>query len=333
MFKAFDLAVHYFYPGSSNDHKAKALHADSIFAIASLLLAFQLLLRSFPAIGIRILGYASNIPPEKIIELTNKKRADAGLPALTYNPTLAIAAKAKGENMLANDYWAHTAPDGTEPWAFFATAGYKYKYAGENLARDFSNPESAIEAWMASNSHKENILSTRYKEIGVAVVEGDLAGSDTTIIVQLFGAPSGTSDQVPVAKAFTQSTPTPAPTRPPALALVTTIVPTGTEVPTETALPSPILTPTPSTIKVGGGMVTEAAPENRSPLGILVSPFDTTRTVSLLTIIFLSVIMIIDAVVVYKKKIPRLSGRTAAHLAFLGTILLMAILSQVGKIL
>jgi len=329
MLKAFDLAIHYLYPRSSNDQKAKALHADSIFAVASLLLAFQLLLRSFPAIGIRILGYASNIPPEKIVELTNKKRAEAGLPALTYNPTLAVAAKAKGEHMLANDYWAHTAPDGTEPWSFFASAGYKYKYAGENLARDFSNPESAIEAWMASASHKENILSSRYREIGVAVVEGDLAGSDTTIIVQLFGAPTGSSDQVPVAKAFEESTPTPAPTKPPTVSITATITPTPTLTPAAAAVLSPILTPTPA----GEGLVTEAAPENRSPLGILVSPFDTTKTVSLLTIIFLSVIMIIDAVVVYKKKTPRLSGRTAAHLAFLGTILLMAILSRAGIIL
>ena len=90
--------------------------------------------------------------------------------------------------MIDRDYWAHVAPDGTQPWKFFTSFGYKYRYAGENLARDFSNASSAMDAWMNSPTHKENILNPKYKEIGIGVVEGDLAGTDTTIIVQFFGA-------------------------------------------------------------------------------------------------------------------------------------------------
>lgn len=328
MITALDRIAHYVYPRHSNNHKAKLIHSETIFALASLLLAFQLLLRSFPAIGIRILGYASNIPPDKIIELTNQKRTANGLVPLKYNATLAVAAKAKAEHMLAHDYWAHTAPDGTEPWYFFTSVGYKYRYAGENLARDFSNPDSAMEAWMASPSHKENILSGRYSEIGVAVVEGDLAGADTTIIVQLFGSPTNTTEQVPVAKAFNESTPTPAPTKPPQL--IVEVIPTNTPIPTATLTPTtmPSLTPT-----IVGHELTDSANESVGPLGVLVSPFDTTRTVSLVTIIVILAIMVIDGVVVYKRKIPRLTGRTLAHLAFLATILAIALLSKSGIIL
>lgn len=328
MISAIEHVAHLFFPRSSNDHRAKLIQSDSIFALASLLIALQLLIRSFPAIGIRILGYASNIPPEKIVELTNAKRTAAGLPALTYNSSLAVAAKAKGEHMLANDYWAHTAPDGTEPWKFFANVGYKYKYAGENLARDFSNPDSAMDAWMASPSHKENILSSRYREIGVAVVEGDLAGSDTTIIVQLFGSPTST-EQVPVAKAFNESTPTPAPTKPPQQLVLVTAAPTAIPTVMPTALPTTILTPTPTE----SGQLTNATTEPQSPLGTLISPFDTTKSVSLLAILVVIAVMIIDGVVVYKKKIPRLTGRTIAHLAFLATILAIALISRSGIIL
>jgi hypothetical protein len=326
MAEIIETVVHLFYPRVSNDHKAKILHPDSIFALASLLLALQLLLRSFPAVGIRILGYASNIPPQKIIELTNQRRAEAGLPPLVYNSTLSIAAKAKGEHMLANDYWAHTAPDGTEPWAFFANAGYKYKYAGENLARDFSNPEAAIEAWMASPSHRENILSGRYKEIGVAVVEGDLAGVDTTIIVQLFGSPVAESGQIATAFASSEKvTPTPVPTNP----LTPTATLSPSQVASPTLLPSPLLTPTPGYLD----SITSSTAKSQSPLGVIISPFDTTRSVSLLTIVLILLIMVIDAFVVYKKRIPRLSGRTLAHLAFLGTILAIALMSRAGVIL
>lgn len=134
-------------------------------------------MQAFPLFGVRILGYAANISSTEIVSLTNQKRTEAGVSSLIYNLQLEQAARQKGQDMIENDYWAHVAPDGTEPWVFFVDAGYKYRYAGENLARDFSNPQDAINAWMASPSHKDNLLSDKYKEIGIAVVEGDLGGS------------------------------------------------------------------------------------------------------------------------------------------------------------
>src|SRR3989344_4378962 len=130
---------HYFFPGHSNNHKAKILHSSSLFFIAILLIIYQLFLHTFPLTGLKILGYAASIPPDQIISLTNQKRREAEVGALVYNSQLAQAARLKGEHMLAFDYWAHVAPDGTEPWKFFTDVGYKYRYAGENLARDFSN--------------------------------------------------------------------------------------------------------------------------------------------------------------------------------------------------
>ena len=60
-------------------------------------------------------------------------------------------------------------------------------YAGENLAKGFRTAEGVHEAWMASPTHKENIMSPNYKDIGVAVVEGTLLGKETTLVVQMFG--------------------------------------------------------------------------------------------------------------------------------------------------
>lgn len=135
----------------------------------------------------RVLGASVNITPSSIVELTNRERAKEGLPALREDPILSQAAQTKGADMMARNYWAHNAPDGTTPWHFFSEAGYSYRYAGENLARDFTKSEDVVDAWIASQSHKENLLSGRYEDIGVAIVEGNLKGANTILVVQMFG--------------------------------------------------------------------------------------------------------------------------------------------------
>ena len=91
--------------------------------------------------------------------------------------------------MFNKQYWAHTAPDGKEPWDFMSEAGYSYQVAGENLARDFSTTSAMVAAWMASPTHRANIMNGRYTEIGIAVINGTLEGVETTLVVQMFGTP------------------------------------------------------------------------------------------------------------------------------------------------
>ena len=199
-----DTVYHLFVPRHSNNHKAKLLHSSSLIALALLLVLIQSTLQMFSNLGVAVLGYAANISTNEVVSLTNQKRLQLGLSPLELSADLEAAARAKGEDMLQDDYWAHVAPDGTEPWAFFSLVHYDYRYAGENLARDFTNANDAVEAWMASPSHRDNLLSDHYKEIGIAVVEGDLNGQDTTIIVQLFGTRAvDTVPTVPVAAAET----------------------------------------------------------------------------------------------------------------------------------
>lgn len=130
---------------------------------------------------------ASNITPSNIISLTNKERAAAGLNTLNSNSKLAAAASAKAENMFEEQYWDHFGPNGETPWQFITGAGYNYVYAGENLAKGFRTSEGVVEAWMASPTHRDNILSKNYKDIGVAIKTGVLLGKETTLVVQMFG--------------------------------------------------------------------------------------------------------------------------------------------------
>lgn len=185
------LLIHLFFPNTSNNHRARLLQPLFVALFILAFLGTQLVFPLLPRVTPVVLGYTSDITPERIIELTNKERAATGAAPLRVDPRLTQAALSKASDMLTKGYWAHVAPDGTDPWDFFTNSGYQYRYAGENLARDFSTPDAVVSAWMASPSHRDNLLAPRYDDMGIAVVQGDLKGVKTTLVVQLLGKKLG----------------------------------------------------------------------------------------------------------------------------------------------
>lgn len=181
-----------FAPHPHNNHKAKILRPRSIVILIGLFIMGRSIVDITVGLKPGVLGFASQIDPDKVIELTNAERLSAGATLLKENSELDQAALAKATDMFENNYWAHVSPTGTEPWYFVTQSGYEYKHAGENLARDFSNPKDVVTAWMASPTHRQNLLDNRYKDIGVAVVDGYINGVETTIVVQLFGSTQNT---------------------------------------------------------------------------------------------------------------------------------------------
>jgi len=182
-------------------HKAHGLSLVSLFAY---LLIFAVSVSLVYLVRIKaphILGVAS-YSSSQIISLTNQKREENGLSDLTENNLLAQAAAAKAADMIAVDYWAHNSPSGKTPWSFINAVGYKYVFAGENLARDFGDPGSVVNAWMNSPSHRSNLLDKNFKEIGVAVSSAKLSGHEGILVVQMFGsAISGVQENNPVVAA------------------------------------------------------------------------------------------------------------------------------------
>lgn len=138
-----------------------------------------------------------------LVDLANQDRASKDLATLTVNPVLVAAAQAKANDMAAGEYFAHVSPTGVDPWHWFEVAGYKYDYAGENLAVDFSDSGDVNTAWMNSPTHRENILDPHYTEIGIATAEGVYRGRPTTFVVQEFGTPAGTVAAARAKKATT----------------------------------------------------------------------------------------------------------------------------------
>lgn len=90
---------------------------------------------------------------------------------------------AKARDMLHRQYFAHA------QWEqFIRRYGYFYCSAGENLGLNQTEAGELVGEWMASPTHRANLLKGRYRETGVAVVHGNYKGFDVIIIVQMFGA-------------------------------------------------------------------------------------------------------------------------------------------------
>lgn len=146
------------------------------FRFALLLAAICLFLGAAPETRV--------LSAEEIINLVNEDRASHGLPRLSTNPVLNLAALAKAQDMFEKNYFSHVSPEGTMPWHWFKSMGYHYTYAGENLAEGFRDELELEESWMQSPSHRANILSPYYSEMGLAVVQRN----NTNVVVQLFGS-------------------------------------------------------------------------------------------------------------------------------------------------
>lgn len=134
---------------------------------------------------------ALEITPDTVIELVSQDRVSHGFQSLQVNGSLTQAAQEKADDMAKNVYFAHTSPQGVTPWYWIQKSGYDYRFAGENLAIHFTDAQEEEQAWMASVKHKENILSPKYQDIGVAVKNTVQNGQATIIVVQMFGLPSG----------------------------------------------------------------------------------------------------------------------------------------------
>lgn len=135
------------------------------------------------------IAQASSITPESVISLLNADRVKNGLQSLEENHLLSQAAQYKATDMFQKNYFAHTSPEGVEPWFWFGKAGYEYKSAGENLASNFSDAESQEAAWMNSPTHRKNILNNNFNQVGVAVMNGKINGENYSVTVELFAQP------------------------------------------------------------------------------------------------------------------------------------------------
>lgn len=108
---------------------------------------------------------------QEVLDLTNAERAKQGLAPLTLDTELSKVARIKSLDMQKNNYFSHTSPTYGSPFEMMEQFGISYRAAAENIAMGQRTPEEVVNAWMNSDGHRKNILSSSYTHIGIGYVE------------------------------------------------------------------------------------------------------------------------------------------------------------------
>ena len=107
----------------------------------------------------------------KVFELTNRERRKNGLENLIWDDRLAAAARKHSEDLAKNDFTGHTGSDGADFVDRITREGVTaYTYC-ENVCYGYNTPEEAIEGWMGSTGHMDNILKAGLTHMGVGFYE------------------------------------------------------------------------------------------------------------------------------------------------------------------
>lgn len=153
---------------------------------------YHVALRSNEQINLKLpFSPKENLSAESVIYLTNRAREAKGLSPLLENHLLNVIAQARARDMLEKQYFAHVSPTGEEASDLAQEVGYAYKVIAENIGKgNFLNNQKIIDGWMQSPGHRENILSSEVREMGAAVLKGNMKGRETHVAVQIFGLQS-----------------------------------------------------------------------------------------------------------------------------------------------
>jgi len=108
---------------------------------------------------------------KKLVELVNRERKKHDLAPLQPSPVLCRVARAHAANMAKQGKMAHVL-DGKDQFQRIKGAGYKYSYAGENVARGEVAMAEVVQGWMESKVHRKIILGAKYTETGVGLARG-----------------------------------------------------------------------------------------------------------------------------------------------------------------
>lgn len=186
----FDGVKHHFVPSHENAYRPHLLRKNALlFLLTITLLAegslvFNLIMRQSGH------DFLAAVIQSEVIALTNTEREQNKVGDLAENALLDRSAQAKADDMAARGYFAHKGPDGKTPWAWIEGVGYDYQYAGENLAVRFVDSKDVMAGWMASPTHRANIVKSAYTEVGVGIAQGIYKGEPATFVVQHFAKPS-----------------------------------------------------------------------------------------------------------------------------------------------
>lgn len=103
----------------------------------------------------------------EVYEITNNYRSLVGVSSLTLDSSLVEAASIRAKEI--SDSFSHTRPNGSSCFTVLSELGISYGTAGENIAAGYSSSQSVMEGWRSSSGHYQNIISSKFKKIGIGV--------------------------------------------------------------------------------------------------------------------------------------------------------------------
>jgi uncharacterized protein YkwD len=112
---------------------------------------------------------------QEMLILLNTERQKENLSLVTENIELRSVGRAHCEDMFTRGYFSHYTPDGDSPFDRMDRANIDYLAAGENLAYA-PNVEVAHQGLMDSPGHRANILSDKYAQVGIGVIDAGIYG-------------------------------------------------------------------------------------------------------------------------------------------------------------
>lgn len=89
---------------------------------------------------------------------------------LRWDATLQQVASGHSRDMAHRNYFDHRSPEGRTVADRVDAAHYKYRAVGENLAGGDGSIASAVQGWIDSPDHCENLMDPRFNEVAVACV-------------------------------------------------------------------------------------------------------------------------------------------------------------------
>ena len=109
---------------------------------------------------------------DTVVTLVNQERGKAGCDPVTVNSRLTSAAQDHSQDQADIGEMTHSGSDGSTVGQRITRAGYKWSKVGENVASGTTSADRAMELWMNSEAHRDNILNCAFKNIGVGYVDG-----------------------------------------------------------------------------------------------------------------------------------------------------------------
>jgi uncharacterized protein YkwD len=100
------------------------------------------------------------------------ERLFAAAPPVRLSATLASVASGHATDMAAHNYFEHEDLKGQSPAQRVRAVGYAEKLVGENIAYGVSSVDDAVQGWIESPGHCENIMDPRFAEMGIGYAAG-----------------------------------------------------------------------------------------------------------------------------------------------------------------